>query len=341
MDSQSIPVIILAGFLGAGKTTLLNHILRTSNGKRIGVIVNDFGEVNIDSLLVSKQTDSTIELSGGCICCQMGEGGLDETLATFAHPGSTIDAVIIEASGIAEPLDLRKLILYSSNKSITMNGVVYVVDAGNILEQLQNYPQLQNHIASADLLILNKIDLVDEAKLENIKAKLTKLNPQAAITQVTDGEVSPELLFDIESIDNASEPEQLSLASNANSSSHPHSHLHDKFTSVSFNTKKPLSPKLFENFLNNLPANVYRLKGIIYYGMKGFEQKIIIHKVGTHIRQTAEEWHAHETPSSKIIAIGVDIDESELTAKLNACIDPQPDNITSDDMVDIMRLKGF
>ena len=138
---KKIPVIILAGFLGSGKTTTLNHILRSSNGKKIGVIVNDFGEVNIDSLLVSRQTDNTMELSGGCICCQMNDGGLDEILATFSHPNSKIDAIVIEASGIAEPIDLRKLILYSSNKSISMNGVVYIVDAKNIIDNLKNYPK--------------------------------------------------------------------------------------------------------------------------------------------------------------------------------------------------------
>lgn len=333
-----IPVIILAGFLGAGKTTALNHILRSSNGQRLGVIVNDFGEVNIDALLVSKQTNNTMELSGGCICCQMSDGGLDETLQTFAHPGSTIDAILIEASGIAEPSDLRKLILYSSNKHISMNGVVYFVDAANIRQQLIDHPDIAHHIAAADLLVLNKADLATDDELTAIETKLRTYNESAIITRTTNGMVAPELLFDAH--DN--EYEQLSLAAaKPVEHEHDHQHLHDQFTSVSFATTKPLSPKRVEVFLANLPTAVYRLKGIVYYGMKGFEQKIIIHKVGAHLRQTAEEWRGHETPSTQLVAIGVNIDETALRTALEDCIDPNPDDIAADDMVDIMRLKGY
>lgn len=337
--NDAIPVIILAGFLGAGKTTALNHILRSSNGQRLGVIVNDFGEVNIDALLVSKQTENTMELSGGCICCQMSDGGLDETLQTFAHPGSTIDAILIEASGIAEPSDLRKLILYSSNKHISMNGVVYFVDAANIRQQLIDHPDIAHHIAAADLLVLNKVDLVGDDELAEIEATLRTHNESAIITRTTNGVVAPELLFDAHHTESN---EQLSLASaEPDDHEHNHQHLHDRFTSISFSTTKPLSPKRVEAFLANLPTTVYRLKGIVYYGMKGFEQKIVIHKVGAHLRQTAEEWRGHETPSTQLVAIGMAIDEAALRSAFEACIDPNPDDISADDMVDIMRLKGY
>lgn len=334
---KKIPVIILAGFLGSGKTTTLNHILRSSNGKKIGVIVNDFGEINIDSLLVSRQTDNTMELSGGCICCQMNDGGLDEILATFSHPNSKIDAIVIEASGIAEPIDLRKLILYSSNKSINMNGVVYIVDAKNIIDNLKNHPKINNHIAAADIIVLNKIDLVDKNDLALIKSTINKINPNSIIIQTTEGRLNPGLLFDIDV--NTSKPEQLSLAVGTENSKHDH--LHDNFDSISFSSKKPLSPKKFNYFIETLPSSVYRLKGIIYYGMKGFEQKIIIHKVGSHISQSAEEWRNDETPMSNLVAIGVDIKKQDILNKLKGCIDKEPENISPEDMVDIMRLRGL
>ena len=334
---KKTPVIILAGFLGSGKTTTLNHILRSSNGKKIGVIVNDFGEVNIDSLLVSRQTDNTMELSGGCICCQMNDGGLDEILATFSHPNSKIDAIVIEASGIAEPIDLRKLILYSSNKSISMNGVVYIVDAKNIIDNLKNHPKINNHIAAADIIVLNKIDLVDKNDLVSIKSTINKINSNSIIIQTKEGRLNPGLLFDIDL--NTSKPEQLSLAVGTEHSKHDH--LHDNFDSISFSSKKPLSPKKFNHFIETLPSNVYRLKGIIYYGMKGFEQKIIIHKVGSHISQSAEEWQNDETPMSNLVAIGIDINKQDILNKLKVCIDKEPENISPEDMVDIMRLRGL
>lgn len=331
--SEKIPVVVLAGFLGAGKTTILNHLLRQSNGRKIGVVVNDFGEVNIDSLLVGKQTESTMELSGGCICCQMSDGGLDETLEGFAHPGSTIDVIVIEASGIAEPTDLRKLILYSSNKMIDLGGVVYVVDVVNISSLIDKHPEIKEHIASADLLVLTKTDVATDKQITNAKAILTGLNPTAPSVTADHGKIAPELLFD----QTVTENEQLSLASDA----HDHTHLHSQFISVDFSTERPLSPKRFDAFLSNLPPEVYRLKAILYYGMKGFEQKVIVHKVGRHTSQSAEEWKGYETPSSHIVAIGADIDKAKLASKMKDCIDPAPEDLKSDDMIDIMRLKGF
>ncbi|NLA42806.1 GTP-binding protein [Candidatus Saccharibacteria bacterium] len=334
-DEQVIPVIILAGFLGSGKTTLLNHLLRHNNGQKIGVIVNDFGEANIDTLLVNRQTENTMELSGGCICCQVGDGDLEESLSMFAHPGSTTDVVIIEASGIAEPVDLKKLILYSPNKTVRLGGVVYVVDAANLIDTIKDHEDIKQHIKAADLLILNKIDIASRNQLESSLKLLKELNSNTPIVQTSHGAIDSRLLFD----QNPNEDKQLKLI--AQSNDEHHKHLHDNFSSVNFHSNKPLSPKRFSNFIKNLPPEVYRLKGVIYYGMKGFEQKIIIHKVGNHISQHAEEWRSYEDPASDIVAIGIEIDTKLLNKRLAKCIDPSPDEIRADDMVDIMRLKGF
>ena len=333
---NTTPVIILAGFLGAGKTTLLNHLLRHNNGQQIGVIVNDFGEVNIDSLLVSKQTENTMELSGGCICCQVGDGDLEESLAMFAHPGTTTDVIVIEASGIAEPVDLKKLILYSPNKNLRFGGVVYVVDALHFSETQAQHPEINNHLHASDLIVLNKADLATSEQLAECRAAITAVNDRSPIVQTTQGQLNPELLFD----HTAKEAQQLSLGT-ASPEAHHHTHLHDSFTSVSFHTEKPLSPKQFQAMLEQLPANIYRLKGVLYYGMKGFEQKVVVHKVGTHLTQHAEEWRANETPASDIVAIGVALDTKDMTRLFTQCIDTTPDDITPDDMIDIMRLKGF
>lgn len=335
MQSTAIPVIILTGFLGSGKTTLLNHLLRHNNGQKIGVIVNDFGEVNIDALLVSRQTENTMELSGGCICCQVGDGDLEESLSMFAHPGTTTDVIIIEASGIAEPVDLKKLILYSPNKDIRFGGVVYVVDAANIQATIKTHPEIGQHIGAADLLVLNKTDLVSKKQLKDVCNLLARHNSHAPVIQTTQGIIHSELLFD----QNPHDEKQLKLM-NPLEDDH-HSHLHDSFSSLTFHSNKPLSPKRFAHFLAHMPQNIYRMKAILYYGMKGFEQKVVLQKVGNHTTQYAEEWPNHEQPASDIVVIGVDIDADAINRQLTDCIDPTPDEITADDMIDIMRLKGF
>lgn len=332
---EKTPVIILTGFLGAGKTTVLNQLLRHSNGKRIGVVVNDFGDVNIDALLVGKQTSDSVELSGGCICCEMSEGGLDDTLDSFVHPGSMLDAVVIEASGIAEPSDVKKLVLYSRNKNIELGGVVYVVDTVNIENLTKKHPEIINHIAAADLIVLTKTDIATKTQVEKARALCREHNAQATVIEADNGAIPPELFFDTAQ----STGEQMNLAQ-LHDTDHQH-HLHENFNSISFTTEKPLDPQKFEKFLKQLPAHIYRVKGIVYYGLKGFEQKFIIHAVGAHHTITTEEWHGWETPSSTIVAIGVDCDEDLIRKQLENCIDTSPDDVHAGTMVDILRYKGL
>lgn len=189
---KKIPVIVLAGFLGAGKTTLLNHILKQSLGLRIGVIVNDFGAVNVDALLVAKQTDQKVELSNGCMCCTLGEGGIDETLEQLAYSGSPIDAIVIEASGIAEPGEIAFLVQASKNKHVEFAGIVYVIDAENFHSVQQDVTE---HIKLADIILLNKADLVAESKLKAITESCEVLNARAPILATTHGQLDPHIFL--------------------------------------------------------------------------------------------------------------------------------------------------
>ena len=165
--NQPIPVIILAGFLGSGKTTILNHILRSDGSDSIGVVVNDFGDIAIDPLLIQSQTSTQMQLSNGCICCQLGDEDIGQLLADFVHTNSNIRTIIIEASGIAEPLALKKLLLYSPYKHIRFAGIAYTVDPVNITATIRQHPVLLEHIAQADLLVITKADKASKAQLSH------------------------------------------------------------------------------------------------------------------------------------------------------------------------------
>lgn len=134
----------IVGFLGSGKTTLLNHILNENQGLKIGVIVNDFGDINIDSMLVARQTDQELELSNGCICCTLEGNSLDDAIGQLAHAGSTIDYIVIEASGLAEPKELLRLLVNSKNDYARFDSLVAVVDASNVLDTKKNIQDLWN-----------------------------------------------------------------------------------------------------------------------------------------------------------------------------------------------------
>ncbi len=128
---NSIPILLLTGFLGAGKTSLLNHLLRNDQNLKIGVIINDFGEINIDSMLVSAQTDTTLELSNGCICCSLEGESLDDAIGQLAHLGSRLDYIIVEASGLAEPRELATMLRLLKNNYAHFDALVSVVDGIN------------------------------------------------------------------------------------------------------------------------------------------------------------------------------------------------------------------
>lgn len=319
---KKIPVIVLAGFLGAGKTTLLNHILKQSLGLRIGVIVNDFGAVNVDALLVAKQTDQKVELSNGCMCCTLGEGGIDETLEQLAYSGSPIDAIVIEASGIAEPGEIAFLVQASKNKHVEFAGIVYVIDAENFHSVQQDVTE---HIKLADIILLNKADLVAESKLKAITESCEALNARAPILATTHGQLDPHIFFDIE----RPQAVQLSLV-HALENNHSQ-HLHAQYQSVSFETEKPLDPIKVQKFLKRPPRGVYRMKGFAYFGMKGYEQKFLLQMVGKRHELIAEEWT--DTPRTQLVCIALNMTHKELQMHMEGLVDTAPDNLTNETML--------
>ncbi|OZE22822.1 cobalamin biosynthesis protein, partial [Rhodococcus sp. 05-2254-6] len=142
MARRRIPVVIVAGFLGAGKTTLLNHLLRNDSGIRIGVVVNDFGAINIDSMLVAGQVDSMVSLGNGCICCAVDISDMDAMFDALAHRRSAIDVIVVEASGLAEPRNLIRMVRGSENEFIVYGGLVGVVDAVEFPQTRVRHPEI-------------------------------------------------------------------------------------------------------------------------------------------------------------------------------------------------------
>ncbi len=138
---RSIPILVLTGFLGSGKTTLLNHLLANNQGLRIGVLINDFGEINIDSMLVSVQTDTALELSNGCICCQVDDEMVDDAIAQLAQRGSQLDYIVIEASGVADPAELATMIRLKKSEYSHFDTLVTIVDGLNFEKNNQAQPK--------------------------------------------------------------------------------------------------------------------------------------------------------------------------------------------------------
>jgi len=310
-----IPVVIVAGYLGSGKTTLLNYLLRNNGGTRIGVVVNDFGAVNIDSMLVAGQVDSTISLGNGCICCAVDVSDMDELFARLAHPRSAIDVIVVEASGLAEPKNMIRLVLGSTNPHITYGGLVEVVDAAEFESTRDRHPEVDQHLRLADLVVVNKVDAVAADKLSELIASVRKVVGDVPILPTSEARVDPQLLFDPPEREVAA---QLTLDQLLLEDDHAgeHRHLHDEYDSVSFTSVQSLDPRKLLDLLENPPTGLFRAKGVVAFGVSGERRKFVVHAVGRHIRVEPMRWSKGEERVSNLVLIGAGIDMDALEGRL-------------------------
>ncbi|MGV9290542.1 CobW family GTP-binding protein [Streptomyces sp. NPDC003719] len=321
--SRQIPVVVLAGFLGSGKTTLLNHLLHRSGGSRIGAVVNDFGSIEIDAMAVAGALgDSTVSLGNGCLCCAVDASELDGYLERLARPDAGIDVIVIEASGLAEPQELVRMLLASEQREIVYGGLVEVVDAAEFDATRARHPEIDRHLALADLVVVNKTDRVPDAV--RILALVRSLADRAAVLPAAYGRVDPEFLFDCRP--GEERVGQLSfddLYDHSPDDAHP-GHLHTAYDSVSFVSETPLDPRRLMGFLDSRPEGLYRIKGYVDFGPHDPRNRYAVHAVGRFLRFRPEPWPAAGPRLTQLVLIGAGIDASALGKELDACRSDSP-----------------
>ncbi|POX48496.1 GTP-binding protein, partial [Streptomyces sp. Ru72] len=260
---QQIPVVVLAGFLGSGKTTLLNHLLHHSGGSRIGAVVNDFGAIEIDAMAVAGALgDSTVSLGNGCLCCAVDASELDLYLDRLAQPSAGIDVIVIEASGLAEPRELVRMVLASEQPRVVYGGLVEVVDAVEFDATRERHPELDRHLALADLVVVNKTDRAEDS--ERVLRLVRSLADRAAVVPAAYGRIDPEFLFDCRPAEER--VGQLSFDDIPRQDGHGqghdeahHAHLHTAYDSLSFRSDVPMNPRRLLDFLDSRPEGLYRI----------------------------------------------------------------------------------
>ena len=333
IDHKKIPITVIQGFLGSGKTTLLNHILTNNQGMNIGVVVNDFGDINIDSQLVKSKTDKRLELTSGCICCSLETLDLQEAINQFTYKDSKIDYIIIEASGLAEPRDLAMTLKQTLGQRVRLDSIVTVLDAENIEKNASEHDTARDQIIFTDFIVINKLDLVKKPKIKEIYTMIASFNPKARVLESTNAQIDVRLLLDqdmykIKSIQSKLDTHS-QKTSGHNHDHHDHedhsTHVHSRYTSFSWTSKKPLDPMKFQEFVNRLlPTEVYRAKGFVDFGIKGHVRKYIFQLVGVRPEIVWENWHS-DPAQTQLVFIGQDIDKKQLKKQLDECIDDTPD----------------
>lgn len=336
---QAIPVIGLTGYLGAGKTTLLNHVLR-SPAARIGVIINDFGELNVDAMLVTGQIDEPASIAGGCICCLSDDDGIDDALAKFTDPRLDLDAVIIEASGVAEPVAVARLIGFSQVKGVRFGGLVDVLDAATHFDTVDVGHQPPARYGSASLVVVNKLDRLPNgdrtAMIERVTSRVRQRNPRAAVVGAIGGQIDPRLLYDVTA--RRDEPGQLSLrellvnAETEPAAHDPHAVHADSVTSTSDGL---VDPGALIDLLEDPPEGVYRLKGAVALRYGASARTYAVNLVASTI-------HIASAPPAAtancLVAIGTHLDTGVVRSRLDAALRPHAGSAT---LADIHRFRRY
>ncbi|MEU2088162.1 GTP-binding protein [Nocardia beijingensis] len=339
--ADRIPVVLVAGFLGSGKTTLLNHLLRDNRGTRIGVVVNDFGAINIDSMLVAGQVDAMVSLGNGCVCCAVDVTELDELFTRLTQPRAGIDVIVVEASGLAEPRNLIRMVLGSDNPRLRYGGLVEVVDAEQFPDSSARHPELRTHVRLADLVVLNKADRVTPEQLDRLRADIAALVGPVPVYATTHGRIDPGLLFDRPRRERPLVAEQLSfdelLVEHDHDDHAGHRHLHDDYTSVSFASERELDPRKLIGFLEDPPAGLFRAKGFAAFAVAGERRKFVLHMVGRHIVFEPGGWSRGESRGARLVLIGAGLPTDAALTRLRDTVHDDAEPLDAQSMLGVWR----
>jgi G3E family GTPase len=343
LQNNRIPVTILTGFLGAGKTTLLNRILTENHGKRIAVIENEFGEIGIDDALVINAEEEIFEMNNGCVCCTV-RGDLIRILGSLLKRKNRFDAILVETTGLANPAPVAQTFFVDEElkEQLKLDGIVTLVDAKHIEQHLwqdnkaDDSDECLDQIAFADVVLLNKTDLVAPADLDRLEGRIRQINTLAKIHRTQRAALDLDAVLNIGGFDVARANELDPHFTHNHHDHHDdhhhddhghddhyHQHTHDQaVTSVGIELPGDLEPMRFQRWLGQLlqeqGQNIYRMKGIV--ALKGEDQRFVFQGVHMLLDGQPDQPWGDQPRLNRMVFIGKNLDRQALNDGFKACL---------------------
>lgn len=359
-EKEPIPATVLTGFLGAGKTTLLNHLLTQDHGYKCAIIINEFGEINIDNQLVVGADEEVLELNNGCMCCRV-RGDLVKSVSNLVKKGKRFDYLLVETTGLADPSPIaHTFMLPDLADHVKLDSIVTMVDARHVESVLDKAPEAQPQIAFADVILLNKTDLVEEADLQRVETRLRKMNNLAKIHRTERSNVdvgtvlgvkARELFSPLEvqedphahshDHDHDHDCQDTECSDESHDHSHSHSHSHgpgehdhagdeepehrhdDSVGSFYIQEDRPLDLKKTEKWLSGLlgeSGEQIYRSKGILY-IKGVPKRVVFQGVQMMFDCSPERfWNQDEKRESRFVFIGQDLDEQKIRSEFETCL---------------------
>lgn len=316
IDRKKIPLVLITGFLGSGKTTFINWLLEHHSDKKVSLILNEFGDVQLESQFISQPTQDVIELANGCMCC-VAKSDIPRTIKYILENSPQTEYIVIEASGLSDSDPVREALQFSSTQNPTyLEATICIVDAVHFEQMVPEHPIITSQVGDADVVVVSKVTEVAANELERLVHRLESMTPDVRVTLFDDHllpeifltDVSPKVWGSIE-LENNKDLQ--------NSHHHNHDHLHHPYQVYIYQSDQPLDVEKVSSICQNLSAKIIRIKGIFSTIIENSVVHVLLQRVGSHF--TITEAEPGKVSSAAILFIGTSFNQEEIKQKLDQC----------------------